>query len=95
MPDDVPAGVKHDRLQAVERLQERIATEINSPLLDTLQPVLVEGTNEKDGKLFGRTRTGKLVHFDGAAHPGEVVDVRVTHTSPWSLSGTVAALLGV
>ena len=90
LPDDVPAEVKHGRLQAVERLQERIATEINAQLLRTRQPVLVEGLGEKDGKLFGRTRTGKLVHFTGAAHSGEVVDVRITHTSPWSLSGEIA-----
>lgn len=91
LQDDVPAHVKHERLQAVERAQERIATEINAPLLGTDQAVLVEGLGEKDGKLFGRTRTGKLVHFSGRAHPGDVLDVRITHTSPWSLSGEVAA----
>jgi tRNA-2-methylthio-N6-dimethylallyladenosine synthase len=91
LSDDVPAAVKHERLQAVERLQERIAAEINAELLGACRPVLVEGRGEKDGKLFGRTRTGKLVHFTGAAHPGDLVDVRITHTSPWSLSGEVAA----
>jgi tRNA-2-methylthio-N6-dimethylallyladenosine synthase len=91
LPDDVPDAVKHERHQAVERLQERIAAEINAALLHTRQPVLVEGRGEKDGKLFGRTRTGKLVHFTGTAAPGDVVDVAITHTSPWSLSGEIAA----
>jgi tRNA-2-methylthio-N6-dimethylallyladenosine synthase len=92
LPDDVPQAVKHQRLLAVERAQERIATAINAGLLNTQQPVLVEGTGEKDGRLFGRTRTGKLVHFTGSARPGAVADVRITHTSPWSLSGEIAVV---
>jgi tRNA-2-methylthio-N6-dimethylallyladenosine synthase len=95
MPDDVPDAEKKARLQSVERLQERIATAINARLHDTVQSVLVEGTGEKDGRLFGRTRTGKLVHFTGAAHTGDLVDVHITHTSPWSLSGEVVAAVGV
>ena len=90
LPDDVPAEVKTERLHAVEELQERIAGEINARLLGTVQEVLVEGVGEKDGKPFGRTRTGKLVHIHGPAHPGELVDVRITHTSPWSLQGEPA-----
>ncbi|MFN8556187.1 MAG: tRNA (N6-isopentenyl adenosine(37)-C2)-methylthiotransferase MiaB [Dehalococcoidia bacterium] len=85
--DDVPAEVKRERLHAVERLQERIAGEINATLLDSAPAVLVEGHGEKDGRAFGRTRTGKLVHFEGHAHPGDLVEVRITHTGPWSLTG--------
>jgi tRNA-2-methylthio-N6-dimethylallyladenosine synthase len=89
LADDVPDDVKKARLHAVERLQERIATEINATLLDTVQTVLVEGYGEKDGRPFGRTRTGKLVHLAGRAHVGDLVEARVTHTTPWSLQGAI------
>ena len=87
LDDDVPAAVKKERLHAVERLQERIAGEINAALLHSEQSVLVEGFGEKDGRAYGRTRIGKLVHFTGPVTVGEMVSVRITHTSPWSLSG--------
>lgn len=89
MEDDVPREVKHERLQAIEELEARIASEINSRLLNTTQEVLVEG--EKGGKLYGRTRTNKLVHFTGTARPGGIVNVLIEKTSPWSLQGRVAA----
>ncbi len=85
LPDDVPADEKKRRLQAVEQLQERIATEINAPLLGTVQQVLVEEI--RDGRRSGRSRANKLVHFDGTAAIGDLVPVRVTKTSPWSLQG--------
>jgi len=85
LPDDVPAEEKKRRLQAVEQVQERIATEINAPLLGTVQHVLVEEI--RDGRRSGRSRANKLVHFDGAAAIGDLVPVRITRTSPWSLQG--------
>jgi tRNA-2-methylthio-N6-dimethylallyladenosine synthase len=87
MEDDVPEDVKRERLHVVEAVQERIAGEINAALHGRVEPVLVEGHGEKDGRPFGRTRTGKLVHIDGAAHAGEIVDVRITQTTAWSLRG--------
>ncbi len=87
LEDDVPQEEKMRRLHAVEALQERIATEINAALLGTTQEVLVEG--EKDGTFTGRNRGNKLVHFRAEDAPaiGELVDVRVTKTTPWSLQG--------
>ncbi|HEY8836385.1 MAG TPA: TRAM domain-containing protein [Dehalococcoidia bacterium] len=81
---------KKRRLQAVETLQERIATEINAPLLDTVQDVLVEEI--RDGRPTGRNRANKLVHFDGLAAIGDLVPVRITKTSPWSLQGFALGL---
>jgi tRNA-2-methylthio-N6-dimethylallyladenosine synthase len=85
--DDVPQEEKMRRLHAVESLQERIATEINEELLGSTQEVLVEG--EKDGTFTGRNRGNKLVHFAAETAPaiGDLVDVRVTKTTPWSLQG--------
>ncbi|MBI1885320.1 MAG: tRNA (N6-isopentenyl adenosine(37)-C2)-methylthiotransferase MiaB [Chloroflexi bacterium] len=90
MGEDVPQQEKMRRLHALEEVQERIAAEINVGLLGSVQDVLVEG--EKGGRLNGRTRTNKLVHFRGGAQPGHLVDVRIEKTSPWSLQGTQVAV---
>jgi tRNA-2-methylthio-N6-dimethylallyladenosine synthase len=86
--DDVPVTEKRRRLQIVERLQETIASEINAQLLGLNVEVLVEGI--KKGKWWGRTRTGKLVFFeDDSNHLGQLVDVEVGKTGPWSLQGVL------
>ena len=86
--DNIPVAEKVRRLNKVEQLQENIATEINAQLLGKTVEVLVEG--EKKGKWQGRTRTGKLVFFsDNGDHVGQLVEIRIEKTSPWSLQGKV------
>ena len=86
--DDIPHAVKRERLHAVERVQERIATEINAPLLNQTVEVLVETTRK--GRWEGRTRTNKLVFFDHEENwLGRMANVRIEKTSPWSLQGSV------
>jgi tRNA-2-methylthio-N6-dimethylallyladenosine synthase len=86
--DDVPPAVKRERLHAVERVQERVASEINAALLDQTVEVLVEA--QRKGRWEGRTRTNKLVFFDhDESWLGRLARVRVTRTSPWSLQGDV------
>jgi tRNA-2-methylthio-N6-dimethylallyladenosine synthase len=87
MEDDVPAAVKSERLHRVEEIEERISREINETYVGTVQPVLVEGV--RDGKPFGRTRTGKLVHIESPARTGSMVDVRIEHAGPFSLRGVL------
>ena len=90
--DDVPQDEKKLRLKAIEILQERIATEINSELLGHRFDVLVEG--RKRGKWFGRNRNDKLVFINDADTntdlKGEMLGVDVDKTGPWSLQGTIA-----
>ncbi|MBI4337742.1 MAG: tRNA (N6-isopentenyl adenosine(37)-C2)-methylthiotransferase MiaB [Chloroflexi bacterium] len=88
LEDSVPWEEKRRRVKAVEELQERIATEINASLLGTAQEVLVDGREK--GKWKGRTRTDKLVFFEDGGHDylGQLVQVRIMKTSPWSLQGT-------
>ena len=88
MEDDVPEDEKRRRLKAIEELQEKVATEINSRLLGSTQEVLVEG--RRRGRLFGRNRNDKLVFFDGDDDlTGNIVDIRIERTSPWSLQGAL------
>jgi tRNA-2-methylthio-N6-dimethylallyladenosine synthase len=88
MEDDVPQAVKMERLHIVEALQEQIGTEINAKLLGTTQEVLVE--SRKEGKWMGRNRRNKIVHFIGPSKKGQLTDVEIQHTSPWSLQGIVS-----
>jgi tRNA-2-methylthio-N6-dimethylallyladenosine synthase len=91
LSDDVPATEKARRLNEIEQLQKGIATEINSRLLGETVEVLIEG--KKKGKWQGRTRSDKLVFFsDNDTRPGQLVDVRIEKTSPWSLQGKIGKI---
>jgi tRNA-2-methylthio-N6-dimethylallyladenosine synthase len=94
--DDVPQDEKMRRLHAVEALQERIATEINAGFMGTMQQTLVEGAKSSDDAAVytGRNRANKLVHFRAEGTDptiGDLVDVRITKTTPWSLQGEALA----
>jgi len=82
--DNVSPEIKKNRLNRVERLQAKIANEINSQLTGKTVEILVEGN--KGGKWYGRTRSNKLVFFvSGADCLGRLIDVTITKTSPWAL----------
>ena len=89
MEDDVPHEVKRARALALEQLQESIAEGINAGLAGRVEAVLVEGRSREGWQ--GRTRSNKLVYFSHDEDlTGEVVDVRIEKTGPWSLKGAVA-----
>ncbi|MBE7473563.1 MAG: tRNA (N6-isopentenyl adenosine(37)-C2)-methylthiotransferase MiaB [Anaerolineales bacterium] len=90
MLDDVPAEEKKRRLDAVNEQQEQIVAGINARLLGRTVEVLVEEKNKNRWK--GRTRTNKLVFFEdesGKDWQGQLANVEVTWTGPWSLRGTL------
>ena len=88
LEDNIPPAEKKERLNTVEQLQERIAADINSQLSGKTVEVLVERSEK--GKWQGRTRTDKLVFFNGSDdYRGQLVKVRIEKTSPWSLQGEV------
>ena len=72
----------------IEQLQKSIAAAINARLLGKTAEILVEG--KKKGKWQGRTRSGKLVFFsDNGDYLGQLVNIRIEKTSPWSLQGKI------
>jgi len=86
--DSVPEDTKHDRVHTIEALQETISSEINSAYLYREVEVLVQGTRR--GKWFGRTRTHKLVFFEGEEdYAGAMVRLSIFKTSPWALQGNL------
>ena len=86
MPDDVSAAEKKRRHKALETLQAGILAGINARWLGQTLPVLVEERSR--GRWRGRTPQNRLVFFEEDAElRGQVVDVRITWTGPWSLQG--------
>ena len=89
MSDTVPDAEKTKRRQRVDLQQEQIQTEINAKLVGQYVEILVEGRQR--GKWQGRTRSHKLVFFeDEAYHLGNLVQVKIDRSSPWSLQGTLS-----
>lgn len=86
MVDDVPDEEKHRRLAMLEDLQAVVVAEINQQYLGQVLPILVEDRHK--GKWRGRTPQNKLVFFEAEGEwRGEVVDVEITWTGPWSMQG--------
>ncbi len=87
MPDDVPEDEKERRRVAIDTQQASIIAEINGQWLGATLPVLVE--DQHDGKWRGRTPQNKLVFFEdhNANRKGDVVDLEITWTGPWSMQG--------
>jgi len=78
------------RLFALNQLQERIAAEINRTLVGGTQEVLVEQLGRKGGVL-GRTRTNKIVTFEGGAELiGRTMPVEIVESGSWVLHGRAA-----
>jgi tRNA-2-methylthio-N6-dimethylallyladenosine synthase len=84
MPDDVPEAEKWRRFRLLEAQQERIAGEINAGYLGETASVLFE--EKVRGRWRGRTPTNKLVFAEsGEDLRGQVREVTVTWTGPWSM----------
>ncbi|MBI4279829.1 MAG: tRNA (N6-isopentenyl adenosine(37)-C2)-methylthiotransferase MiaB [Armatimonadetes bacterium] len=87
--DQVDEETKKRRLWALNKLAERVAFHINQSLVGTAQEVLVEERGER-GTLVGRTRTHKIVTFDGLDDLiGQAVPVRIASAGSWVLRGTL------
>jgi tRNA-2-methylthio-N6-dimethylallyladenosine synthase len=82
----VPKEVVQERFDRLVALQERISLERNSDLEGRSVEVLVEGRGRKGG-VQGRTRTNKVVNFEGPSAPGDFVSVLITGSHPHHLSG--------
>lgn len=88
--DDVPLDEKKARLRAIDEAQTEIQTDINSSLARKTFEVLVEEEDNGVGK--GRNRNDKLVYVqDASTVTGQVVDVLIDRTSPWSLGGKLVS----
>ncbi|MGO1319633.1 MAG: MiaB/RimO family radical SAM methylthiotransferase, partial [Galactobacter sp.] len=92
--DQIPKAVVQERFERLTALQDRIAKEENAKQLGTTVEVLVADNSgrkaEATGRLTGRSRDQRLVHFSvpsGAAtpRPGDVVTVPITEVGAFHL----------
>ncbi|AAK79802.1 tRNA-2-methylthio-N6-dimethylallyladenosine synthase [Clostridium acetobutylicum] len=87
--NQIPDEVKHKRfnklLEAVNLISEKKNKEYEGKIVE----ILVEGKSKNDGsKLMGRTRTGKLVNFEGLESSiGKLINVKITKAQAFSLVG--------
>ena len=85
-PGQIPAEVVQERFERLVELQEAISLRANEAQVGRRMEVLVEGPGKK-GRVQGRTRTNRIVHFDGTPRPGEFLDVQILRAHPHHLSG--------
>lgn len=95
LPDDVPAEVKQERIDAVMELQQGISLELNQQKIGTLQKVLID--RKEGGEFFGRTEfdspeVDNEVILDAKKNYlriGDFVNVTITQATEFDLSGEV------
>jgi tRNA-2-methylthio-N6-dimethylallyladenosine synthase len=88
LPDQIPDELKHERLERLVDVVQRIAAERNAERVGSVEQVLVEGSSRTDATLLrGRTRGNVTVVFTGDAVPGELVDVEIAAATSTTLRG--------
>jgi tRNA-2-methylthio-N6-dimethylallyladenosine synthase len=89
LPDQVPEGVKAQRLARLLDLQDRITLAAYQRLVGQVQELLVEGVSKRSvEELSGRLRTNQVVNFSGQRQlVGQLVSVEITEAHPHSLKG--------
>jgi len=92
MPEQLDDEVKERRNQLLLALTNDFIAQRNQQLVGQTVEILVEGRSEKGGKrFFGRTRTNKIVVFDGdERHRGALLPVRIDRANTTTLYGDPA-----
>jgi tRNA-2-methylthio-N6-dimethylallyladenosine synthase len=91
MENHLPETIKAQRLDEILKLQDEITLKCNKRLEGSVQEVLVEGASKTDKrKTTGRTRTNKIVNFEGnESLSGRLVNVEIRTAMRHSLEGTL------
>jgi tRNA-2-methylthio-N6-dimethylallyladenosine synthase len=95
--DDIPDGIKKERLTRVQNLQREITLRKNRERIGAVEEILVEGRAKlHNGQIMGRTRSNRIVNALGSERlVGEWLTVHITGATATSLigepAGTVAA----
>jgi tRNA-2-methylthio-N6-dimethylallyladenosine synthase len=94
MPDQIPDAVKHERLERLVEVVQRLAADRNADRVGRVEEVLIEGPSRTEASLLrGRTRRNTTVNFEGAAAPGGLVDVLIEGSTSTTLRGRAVSLV--
>ncbi|MCH8559602.1 tRNA (N6-isopentenyl adenosine(37)-C2)-methylthiotransferase MiaB [Nesterenkonia sp. LB17] len=94
MEDQIPKAIVQERFERLCALQDRIGAEENAKLVGTSQELLVTADSgakaTETGRLSGRARDNRLVHFAvpagaSAPRPGDFVTVTITEAAGFHL----------
>ena len=90
MADQVPEGVKLERLHRLQELLDRQQTRFNSACVGKVVPVLFEREGRRPGQLVGRSPYLQPVHaMADSSLLGRIVEVAIADARPNSLSGVL------
>jgi tRNA-2-methylthio-N6-dimethylallyladenosine synthase len=99
MPDQLPKQVVQERYQRLMAVVEEVTWAENKALVgETVEVLVAVGEGRKDdqtGRMSGRARDGRLLHFNtGGAElrPGDIVHTVVTYAAPHHLNADGAPL---
>ncbi|MET3207780.1 UNVERIFIED_CONTAM: tRNA-2-methylthio-N6-dimethylallyladenosine synthase [Paenibacillus sp. PvR008] len=89
MEDNVPMSVKKERLQRLNNVVNENSLRFNGRLRGEVVEVLVESESKNNSEvLAGRTRSNKLVHFEGSKDLiGTFVQVKITEPMTFYIQG--------
>jgi tRNA-2-methylthio-N6-dimethylallyladenosine synthase len=92
----VPPEIVAERFERLRVVVERSALARHRARAGRVEEVLVEGPSRRNASMLtGRTRQGKLVHFEPPVatsrgpRPGAYAEVKITGAAPHHLTGTV------
>ena len=92
MADQVADDAKHERIERLVEVVQRVAQQRNEQRVGRREEVLVEGPSRTEPSLLrGRTRRNTTVNFAGAARAGELVDVVIDGATSTTLRGVQRA----
>ena len=91
MDNQIPDDIKHERFQRLLDILNPIFYENTKKYKNKIVEVLVEDISKtNENVLSGRTRTNKLVHFEGNKELiGKFVDVKVTDFKTFTMEGKI------
>src|SRR5437899_7592200 len=93
MPGQIDEQIKEQRNHDLLKVVNESAVGVNQRLVGETLEVLCEGPSKTNSsRLTGRTRTNKIVHFEGTRDfVGTLVDVRIERATGFSLYGMPVA----
>jgi tRNA-2-methylthio-N6-dimethylallyladenosine synthase len=93
-PDQIEDAVKEERNRVLLEVVDASAKRKGDALVGTSVEILCEGPSKTNpARLMGRTRTNKIVIFEGSErHMGQIFDVHVVRSTGFSLYGDPAIL---